>query len=97
MSDGDNDTGITAPPPPTRASKLFIEPAQVVGFTVWQDGKMLAALTSRAEVANWIEDHLGSLPGEREREARDYEATRRDMPNIIRPEETAPGWAWRRK
>lgn len=79
-----------------RKLSLRIEAADDLGFVIWDAGRIVAALTSRAEVANWLEERLGSLPGERERESAEIAAVRADLPNIIRPETTAPGWRWRR-
>lgn len=32
------------------------------GFIVWSAGDPIAAMTSRAELADWIERHLGGHP-----------------------------------
>jgi hypothetical protein len=76
---------------------LRITAAPEVGFIAWQNGEPLAAFTSRYEVAQWLELRLGQVPGEIEREARDFEATRDamatagdSMPNVVRHPRTQP-------
>lgn len=59
------------------------------GFVVWEASVVVAALTTRAEVAEWLEQRLGLLPGEIEREAQDRQQTIDDLPNVIRAR-TAP-------
>jgi hypothetical protein len=54
------------------------------GFIIWQDGEPIAALTSRSELADWIENALGDIPGEREREAKDLAAVQTAMGNVER-------------
>lgn len=54
------------------------------GFIVWSAGEPIAAMTSRAELADWIERHLGDIPGEREREAEDLASTQEALSNVER-------------
>lgn len=79
MSDDTHD----APPPP-RALDIRISSGTEVGFLVWEAGQVVAALTSRVEVADWLEHRLGSIPGEREREARDLASTQAAFGNVER-------------
>ena len=79
-----------------RKMSLRIEPAATKGFIIWEAGEIVAGLSTRAEVANWIEDRLGSIPGEQEQEAADLVALREDLPNITKLERSRPGWQWRR-
>ena len=72
---------------PPRDLDVRISAAGQVGFVVWEAGAIVASLTSRAEVADWIEQRLGIVPGEREREDADraaYSNVER-MPNIAQP------------
>jgi hypothetical protein len=61
------------------------------GFCVWESGEMLAAFTSRYELAQWLERRLGVLPGEQEREAADMADMQRSLgnveafPSVVRP------------
>ncbi len=63
--------------------QLVITQAAEVGFTISEGGEVVAALTSRHEVAQWIEDRLGNLPGVAEREAQDMADATEAFPNVI--------------
>jgi len=65
-----------------RWPELRISCPQDQGFIVWSAGDPIAALTSRAELANWIELALGDIPGEREREASDLAAMQEALGNV---------------
>ncbi len=67
-----------------RDVNIQITAAQETGFLAWESGEVVAAFTSRAEIANWLEARLGDLPGEKEREAQDQADTVEAMPNVIR-------------
>lgn len=75
----------------TRTVELRVSAGRDVGFVIWEAGEVAAALTSRAEVAEWIERRLGLIPGETERERQDFEATREAfgnveaLPSVMRP------------
>lgn len=79
-----------------RALDLRVSAARDTGFVVWEAGEAIAALTSRAELADWLYERLGSIPGEREREARDLAATEAALgnverfPNVARPRTDPP-------
>jgi hypothetical protein len=74
----------------TRETDLRITAPPERGFVVWEGGEVLAAFGSRIDLAEWLAQRLGSLPGEREREARDFAAWRdatrnvEDMPRVAR-------------
>lgn len=70
--------------PNRRHLDLRIAAATHVGFTIWEGGEIVAALTSRAEVAQWLEERLGAIPGEHEREARDFDAMQAALANVER-------------
>lgn len=65
-----------------RQVDIRISAAAEIGFVAWENGTIVAAFTSRAEIADWIEQRLGLLPGEVEREARELEAYRTAMDNV---------------
>jgi len=65
-----------------RWPELRISCPREQGFIVWCDGEPIAAITSRAELADWIEQHLGGIPGEQEREARDLAAVQTALGNV---------------
>lgn len=65
------------------------------GFVIHEAGEIVAAFTSRAEVAQWIEDRLGLVDGEIERERQDISDTVHDFPNILRTDPKR--WKWGRK
>lgn len=67
----------------TRDVNIQITAAQETGFLAWESGEVVAAFTSRAEIANWLEARLGDLPGELEREAQDRADTMEALPNVI--------------
>lgn len=79
----------------SRELDIRINAATEVGFAVWEAGRMVASVTSAAEVAEWIERRLRTLPGEREREAQDMADTLHSMPNVIRAQQG--DGLWRRK
>jgi hypothetical protein len=89
------------PPPPPLARRhvdLRVAAARDVGFAIYEAGEIVAAVTSRAEVAEWIERRLGLLPGELEREAVDFEATREAMANVeLMPQVVRPRTEPRRR
>lgn len=64
---------------------IMVRAAADIGFTIEEAGHVVAALTSAAEVAQWMETRLGSLPGEQEREAADRAATIEALPQVLRP------------
>lgn len=68
----------------SRDVNIQITAAQETGFLAWEGGEVVAAFTSRAEIANWLEARLGDLPGEKEREAQDQADTVEALPNVIR-------------
>lgn len=74
----------------TRSIDIRISAAAEKGFVIHEAGEIVAAFTSRAEVAQWIEDRLGEVDGEVERERRDIEDTTYALPRII--ERTDPRW-----
>lgn len=74
------------------------------GFIVWESGEPIASLTSRAELAEWIERALGAIPGEAEREQRDLAAMQEALgnvtsfPNVASPRtDPTPTGIWRRR
>lgn len=80
----------------TRAIDIRISAAAERGFVVHEAGEIVAAFTSRAEVAQWIEDRLGLVDGEVDRERQDMADTIESFPNVL--QRTDPGrWKWRRK
>lgn len=78
-----------------RELDIRISAASQTGFCIWEAGVVVAAVTSAAEVAEWVERRLRTLPGEREREAQDMADTLHSMPNVIRAQQG--GGLWRRK
>lgn len=68
----------------TRDLDIRIRAARERGFVVEEGGEVVAALTTRAEVAQWIEDRLGGVPGEREQEQQDMHDAVEAYPNVIR-------------
>lgn len=71
---------------------IRIRKARERGFYIEEAGGIVAAFTTRAEVANWIEDRLGQVPGEIEQERQDLADTMVAMPRVAR-ERTGPrGW-----
>lgn len=77
----------------TRSIDIRISAASERGFVIMEAGEVVAAFTSRAEVANWIEDRLGEVDGEIDRERQDIEDTSYALPRII--QRTDPKW-WHR-
>jgi hypothetical protein len=74
-----------------RHADLRITACRETGFLVWDGAEPIAAFSSRAEVADWIEQRLGSLPGEQEREAREFAAYQSAIGNVERfPNVAAP-------
>jgi len=67
----------------SRALDIRISAAADIGFIVHEAGEAVAAFTTRAELANWIEDRLGQLPGEVEREQRDRSDAMATFPQVI--------------
>jgi hypothetical protein len=65
-----------------RALDIRLSAGRDVGFLVWEGGEVIAAVTSRAELAQWLEERLGLIPGEREREEREFAAMRDAMGNV---------------
>lgn len=91
---------VTAPTAPAeRALDIRITAGVDVGFVVWEAGEVLAALTSRVELAEWIETRLGLVAGEQEREAAERAEYDQTMPRIIRPDPKRTRWhdRWRRR
>lgn len=73
-----------------RWSEIRISCPQEQGFIVWSEGNIIAGFTSRAELADWIENALGEIPGEKEREAKDMAAAQaygnvERFPNVASP------------
>ena len=66
-----------------RDFEIRISAASDKGFAIHEAGILVAALTTRAEVAQWIEDRLGEVPGEREQERQDIQDTRETFPRVI--------------
>lgn len=77
----------------TRSIDIRVSAASERGFVIMEAGEVVAAFTSRAEVAQWIEDRLGEVDGEIERERQDIEDTSYALPRII--SRTDPKW-WHR-
>lgn len=79
----------------TRVLDIRISAAAERGFVVHEAGEIVAAFTSRAEVAEWVEQRLGLVDGEIDRERRDIADTIEAFPNVVA--RTDPkGWRWRR-
>lgn len=84
----------------TRSIDLRISAPPDTGFIVWSAGEPVAAFTTRAQLCAWLEDTLGSLPGELEREAsltsQEHSGVQADMsnvermPNVARPRTEPP-------
>lgn len=84
----------------TRSLDLRISAPPDIGFIVWSAGEPVAAFTTRAQLCAWLEETLGSLPGELEREAAvsmpghaDSQADLSNverMPNVARPRTEPP-------
>ena len=70
-----------------RNADIRISSATEAGFCIWEGGEIVAALTSRSEVAEWIERRLGHVPGELDREEQDRQQTVVDMPNVMRQQQ----------
>lgn len=68
----------------SRDIDIRISAATDRGFAIHEGGQLVAALTTRAEVAEWIEDRLASVPGEVEREQQEIEQAQQDFPNVVR-------------
>lgn len=67
----------------TRVS-IVIQSATERGYVIQEDGQIVAALTSRAEVAEWIERRLGELiPEELDRERREIEEVQQTLPRVV--------------
>ncbi len=79
----------------SRHLDIRISAAAEKGFVIHEAGEIVAAFTSRAEVAQWIEDRLGLVDGEIERERQDISDTVQEFPNILRTDPKR--WNWRRK
>jgi len=79
----------------SRDIDIRISAASDKGFAVHESGTLVAALTTRAEVAQWIEDRLGSVPGEVEREQHEIEQAQNEFPNVVRAR-TGPKGFFRR-
>lgn len=63
---------------------LMIQPAARIGFVIMMDSHVIAALSTRAEVAQWIEDELGILiPEEIERERSEIDAAKQEFPRVV--------------
>lgn len=67
-----------------RWPEIRISCPQDQGFIVWSDGNPIAAITSRAELAEWIERALGDIPGEQEREAQELASMQAALGNVER-------------
>ena len=86
-----------------RWPQIMVTAPRDIGFIVWSEGSPIAALTSRAELANWVERHFGDIPGEREREEEERKemmeslANVEAMPNVLgRPRTEPRKGLWRR-
>ncbi len=79
----------------TRSIDIRISAAAEKGFVIHEAGEIVAAFTSRAEVAQWIEDRLGEVDGEIDRERQDMADTVEHFPNILRTDPKR--WKWGRK
>ena len=75
-----------------RLLDIRVNAATHVGFVIWEAGVVVAALTSAAELGEWIERRARELPGEIEREAADEYETRRTMPKIVAEEKAKSRW-----
>lgn len=69
---------------------IRITKAKDVGFVVWEGGEIIAALEDRTRVAMWIEERLGDIPGERERELKNAASNVERMPNVAQRQESQP-------
>ena len=75
---------------------LRITACRDTGFLIWEAGAPIAAFSSRAELADWVEERLGLLPGEQEREARELAAYHaadgniKRFPNVATPRTETP-------
>ncbi len=67
-----------------RWPEIRISCPQGQGFIVWSEGEPVAAITSRAELAEWIERALGDIPGEQEREAQELASMQAALGNVER-------------
>ena len=80
----------------SRVIDIRISAAAERGFCIYEAGEIVAAFTSRAEVAEWIETRLGEVDGEIDRERQDMADTIENFPNVV--SRTDPkGWRWRRR
>jgi len=76
---------------PARQLDLRIAAAGEIGFVVWEASEVVAAFTSRAELADWLEARLGLVAGEAEREAAELAAYRASVGNVERFPKIAGG------
>jgi len=75
----------------TRTLDVRVTAAAETGFIVWEAAEPIAAFTSRAELADWLEDRLGLVAGETEREERELAAYRAAHSNVDRFPNVAGG------
>lgn len=80
----------------TRDLDIRISAASDRGFVIQEGGVTVAALTTRAEVAQWIEDRLGEVPGEVEQERQDIADAQEAFPNVVRARTGPRGFFSRR-
>lgn len=72
---------------------LNVTDAAEIGFVVTMDGVVVAALSTRAEVAQYIEDKLGAvMPELIERERAEIEQARQEFPRVIAGGERKRQW-----
>ena len=62
--------------------RFHVEEAEEIGFVVMIDGRTVAALTSRAELAEWVERHCGT-PDTIEREQREIAEVQQTLPRVV--------------
>jgi hypothetical protein len=72
-----------------RELDIRVSAASQVGFVIWEAGVAVAALTSAAELGEWVERRARAVFGEVEREAADEEDTRQTLPRIVASTEKA--------
>lgn len=72
---------------------IRITKADDTGYGIWIASRLVAALTTRAEVAEWIERHLGT-PEIIEREQQEIADVREQYPRVVGAPRTNPRRPW---
>jgi len=65
----------------SRQLDIRINAASETGYVVWENGEIVAGVSSAAELARWVEDRARQLDGEHE----DISADPVTMPNVVAP------------